>query len=72
MRENPLITVPYASRALGVSYPTAASGLKTLANIGIVQEITGRGRDRVFVYRDYLDLLNEGTELPAGPAVVPG
>jgi hypothetical protein len=31
----------------------------------MVHEVTGRGRDRIYAYREYLAVLNEGTELPA-------
>ncbi len=64
MRRNPQLTVMNAVRGLGLSYPTIASAMGTLERLGIVREVTGRGRDRVFVYREYLDLLDEGTELP--------
>jgi hypothetical protein len=30
----------------------------------IVDEVTGRGRDRIYAYREYLAILHEGTELP--------
>lgn len=34
----------------------------TLVDIGIVTEITGRQRDRVYAYPAYLSILNEGAE----------
>ena len=34
------------------------------ATLGIVQEITGRQRNRAFAYQDYLKILSEGTEVP--------
>jgi DNA-binding transcriptional regulator YhcF (GntR family) len=36
--------------------------LKALISAGIVEEVTGRGRNRIYVYRKYLDVMNEGTE----------
>ena len=33
-----------------------------MINLGILEETTGRERHRLFVYRHYLDILNEGTE----------
>ncbi len=33
-----------------------------MIDLGILEEITGRERHRLFVYRRYLDILNEGTE----------
>lgn len=47
---------------LGVTWPTAATAIRHLQDLGIVQEVTGRHRDRVFVYSEYLAILNEGTE----------
>ncbi|MGI8499357.1 MAG: hypothetical protein ACR2OG_17430 [Gemmatimonadaceae bacterium] len=35
--------------------------LRELEQLGVVQEITRRPRGRVFGYRAYLDILNEGT-----------
>jgi hypothetical protein len=36
--------------------------VEALENLGIVREITGRKRERVFAYTRYLAILNEGTE----------
>jgi Fic family protein len=65
MRRKPLLTLPTAVAELGLSYPTVSSGMRTLEGLGIVGEITGRNRDRVYTYPEYLAVLNEGTELPA-------
>jgi hypothetical protein len=46
--------------------PTVNAALADLVRLGIVEEVTGRRRGRVFGYRHYLGLLNEGTDpLPA-------
>lgn len=44
------------------SFPTAARAVEALAGLGIVREVTGRRRERVFAYQRYLDILNEGTK----------
>jgi hypothetical protein len=41
--------------------PTVGKALAGLERLGIVREITGRRRDRVFVYDRYLAVLAEGT-----------
>jgi Fic family protein len=64
MRRKPLLTVPAAVAELGLTHPTVSSGMRTLEALGIVEEITGRDRDRIFTYPEYLAVLNEGTELP--------
>jgi hypothetical protein len=38
--------------------------LDRLCEMGLVREITGRRRDRVFSYAEYIEILNEGTDLP--------
>lgn len=41
--------------------PTVNAALAELERLGVVEEVTGRKRDRVFAYRDYIKILNEGT-----------
>jgi Fic family protein len=62
LQTKPLITIPLAAQALGLSRPTVASSLTHLQEARIVRETTGRQRGRTFVYSRYLALLNEGTE----------
>jgi Fic family protein len=62
LRERPLSTLPALTEYTGASYPTVARAVEALQRLGIVNEITGRKRERVFSYRRYLDILNEGTE----------
>ena len=46
----------------GLTPPTASSAMKSLVELGIAREITGRRRGRLFAYAGYLSILNEGTE----------
>jgi Fic family protein len=62
LRARPVATINALATSTAVSYPTAAQAIESLARIGIVRELTGRRRDRVFAYAGYLDILNEGTE----------
>jgi DNA-binding Lrp family transcriptional regulator len=43
--------------ATGLTTPTINSLLRELESRGIIKESTGRARDRVFVYRRYLEAL---------------
>jgi len=45
---------------LGLSAPTAGCAVGNLEALGIVKELTGRRRDRVYAYRRYIAILNEG------------
>jgi Fic family protein len=60
---HPIVTVASITRLLEVSKPTARRALGGLLESGIVEEITGKKRDRSFAYRAYLDRLRVGTEL---------
>ncbi|RAP59219.1 Fic family protein [Oleiagrimonas sp. MCCC 1A03011] len=59
---RPIATIRDLEATTGVSYPTASKAIETLSELGIVRELTGRQRDRVYAYDRYLALLNEGTE----------
>ena len=47
---------------INVSRMSVLRHLEKLQELGIIVEITGRYRDKTFVYRRYLDMLAEGTE----------
>ncbi len=62
MQRSPIIAIPSTAKRIGISAPTVAKSLSHMINLGILEETTGRERHRLFVYRRYLDILNEGTE----------
>jgi Fic family protein len=62
IRKKPIFSINHLSNQLELSRPTVSAAIKSLNTLGIVEELTGRQRDRVFVYQDYLSILNEGTE----------
>ncbi len=62
MKTRPIFSISGAVGATGISYPTVASGVEHMQRLGIVKEITGKQRDRLYAYAEYLDILNEGTE----------
>ena len=57
-----VLTIPEAARATKLSEPTAASAMARLESLGILREVTGRTRGRVWAYDQYLAVLNEGTD----------
>lgn len=63
LRVRPVATLTDLSERAGVSYPTAAKIIEMLREIGIVREMTGRRRDRLFAYDQYVRILTEGTEV---------
>lgn len=63
--EAPVISIAGAARFLSVSFNAARYVVDALVEIGLLHEMTGRRRDRLFSYAPYLRILTEGTE-PAG------
>ncbi|MDQ7788012.1 MAG: Fic family protein [Thermodesulfovibrionales bacterium] len=59
---HPLTDSAHLSAATGLVPNTVNKVLKALITSGIVEEVTGKGRNRIYVYRKYLDVMNEGTE----------
>ena len=50
LARRPAITVGEAARSLALTAPTAGAAVERVMEAKLVREITGRGRDRVFVY----------------------
>ncbi len=61
---NPFATGPNLVERTGLTAPTVNAALADLRRLGIVTEVTGRQRGRVFAYAAYLSILNEGAASP--------
>ena len=61
-QRNPLLSVSRAHEFLNVTKPTINTAMRQLEDLGIVREVTGRKRDRVFAYTEFLRILSQGTE----------
>jgi Fic family protein len=57
-----IVRIPSVSKSLPISEPTVAAATAHLEKLGILREITGKPRNKVFAYRQYLAILSEGTE----------
>ena len=62
LRQRPILTITHLSETQGMTFPTASKALQKLVQEGIVRELTGRRRNRIYVYDAYLAILNEGGE----------
>ena len=60
--ERPILSLPRICDSTSLSFPAAAAGMDFLVERGIAREITGKSRNRLFVYDQYLAVLNQGTE----------
>ncbi len=59
---QPLIGLDGLCESTCLSFPTVAKAMAGLAGLGIARELTGRKRNRVFVYDRYLSIPSEVTE----------
>ena len=61
--EGLMLTIGEICERTGLTSPTASGAVQALVDMGIVREVTGQARNRVFAYDRYLAVLSEGTEL---------
>lgn len=57
---NPVVTLPLAVKLLRVSKPTAIKAIEALRAAGVLKETSGKRRDRVYAYQEYLGVLMGG------------
>lgn len=60
---RPIISAPWVVEVFSTTKPTAGRAIEALEAAGILVETSGKKRDRVYAYQDYLDRLRTGTEL---------
>lgn len=61
LEANPIIDIKKTSQALGVSYNTIATQVKRFKDSGILAQTDSASRNRTFSYKEYLDILRNGT-----------
>src|SRR5262249_48386316 len=59
LQERVILSIPRASARLGVTQPTVTTSMKHLLDLGIVRELTGRKRNKLYVYDAYMKILSE-------------
>lgn len=62
MQTSPYLRIRTAAKALRLTVPTVTSALNHLMELGIVKEISGRQRDRLFAYSEYVRMVSGDTE----------
>jgi Fic family protein len=58
-----VVKAPTAAQDLALSEPPVYRAISRLEETGILREVTGRSRGKTYVYGEYMDILNEGTEI---------
>lgn len=64
LQRHPVTDLQHAAKAISVSNTTAGFAMERMVKTGIASEQTGRRRGRIFVYREFLKILEEGTDRP--------
>ncbi len=59
--EQPMVTAAKAREMIGSTKPTTNKAIDSLIEAGVLEEITGKQRDRIYAYRKYLNVLAEDT-----------
>jgi Fic family protein len=62
LQNHPLTTIPEAAKATEINRTSITRAFDEMAEIGMVEEITGQKRNRIYAYREYLDILADGTD----------
>ncbi|MGE0353432.1 MAG: Fic family protein [Gemmatimonadales bacterium] len=60
LRRKIIVSIPRTAEATGLSRPTVTAALERLSGLDITREITGKARDRQFVYSNQLAVLDKG------------
>jgi Fic family protein len=60
LRQKIIVSIPRAAESTGLSRPTITAALEWLSGLGITREITGKARNRQFVYGQQLAVLDKG------------
>ena len=72
LQAKPVATMATLREATRLTTPTVNPLLRELQSRGLVKESTGRARDRVYVYRRYLEALAAEEEVPMSVAEASG
>ena len=64
--QHPVVTLARAGELLGATKPTTQKAIDSLCAAGVLREVTGKKRDRVYAWRPYIDVLS--AEPLSGPA----
>jgi Fic family protein len=64
MLERPMASPNWVQEKTQLAPATVNACLRELEQVGIVKEITGQKRNRLYSYAEYIRIMSEGTELP--------
>ena len=59
--KHPVHSISSISKTTGLAFSVASAGVRLLEEIRMVREVTRKLRNRVYIYDEYMSVLNEGT-----------
>ncbi len=59
-----VVSIRGAANITGLTFPTVSRAMQLLVERGIAREVTGAPRNRLYVYGEYMEALNEGVDEP--------
>ena len=61
LESNPIIEIQKTVKELDIAFNSMSSIVKDLTSIGILEQTSTQSRNRTFAYKEYLEILKEGT-----------
>ncbi len=61
LESNPIIEIQKTAKELDIAFNTMSSIVKDLTSIGVLEQTSTQTRNRTFAYKEYLEILKEGT-----------
>ena len=66
LMKHPIATAGVLAEKTGITQTVINKALGHLVQLGIVRELSGQKRNRLYSYAAYIEIMNRGTELPEG------
>ena len=61
LETNPIIDIQKTAKDLGIAFNTISDAVKRLCDLSVLEQTSDQSRNRTFAYKEYLDILREGT-----------
>lgn len=61
LESNPIIEIQKTAKELDIAFNTMSRIVKDLTSIGVLEQTSTQTRNRTFAYKEYLEILKEGT-----------
>jgi Fic family protein len=59
LKAHPLLSLPAICQRTDLSFPAASSAIDLLVELGVARELTGKRRNRLFLYDQYMETLRD-------------